>query len=111
MIVVKLNKVENEQQLRSMTKSDCVNIFTPSNRKGQTGELDKLSEHSFRQDALFKDDLTDASCAFMPDEKAQAAASVIKIQEEEIRKVESPENTDKSPKTTSFEQKKDMTFN
>lgn len=42
--------------------------------------------------------------------KAQAPASVIKIQEEEIRKVESPENPDKSPKT-SFEQKKDMTFN
>lgn len=100
--VIKLKQIENNQQIRSITKSDCVNMNTPSNLKfAQTGEIEMLSEHSFRQDALFKDDLTEASCAYLPEMKFKAQEA--KIPEEEVRNSESPKST--------FDHRKDMTFN
>jgi hypothetical protein len=56
--VIKLNKIENDFNQRSEHKSDCVNLQTPSHMKVQNPVLSQLSEHSFRQEALFKDDLT-----------------------------------------------------
>ena len=101
--VIKLKQIEiNQHQIRSITKSDCVNMNTLSNLKfAQTGE-ELLSEHSFRQDALFKDDLTETSCADLPEMKFQAAQEA-EILEEQVRNPESPKSTS--------DQKKDMTFN